>query len=665
MTHHNGKLACWLCWLTACALTAAMISGCSRPADTGEKPANTPVVPAKTPSADAPSGQPAASADPASANGEQQQFAADPFKVPAGDTATLQRYLLRLSNWAPRATSDVEDRDGWRHWADAVLAAAEKVLADTPTDEQRKQAAELKLRALATRFIRADHDGQAAAEQQWRDYAAELAGGPDADLKIIARRLLLRRDIERLTEGHPDEADQLLAKLKEFLPAPDLRPTDFSTAHRAALSLELIERYDLARAAYEAVADRFKDLKEPLDAADSSPSPVSEAALRMLADAQKRLDLLGRPLVVTSTLLDQTPLDWTPYVGKVVLLHFWDSEHRRNEVANIRANYDKFHDRGFDVLAVSLDSELAHVHHFLDEYPLPWPILFSHDRDAAGFDNPLARQCGVNRLPLSILIGRDGKVISIAATGAVLAKHLEQLLTTAPAQETPKTTVPSDANLPDAKQPDVKQPDAKPDNELKLTGNPYLPGKRWTAEETADWLAQMREKPESIKKRTGFQEGLLAGAEKVLASDLPEKQKNIATLARLEALHVISLAGDKDADEKIRAAVDAAKDNQDPEVAAEARFQSLEQRLLQADSLKPDEQTALLDEVEKFFAKQDPLTRHSRLASATVHIINNIPDKAAANKQMKRFSPIFMKSKDQDLVRYGRKLGEAAEPASK
>src|SRR5262249_55951941 len=137
-------------------------------------------------------------------------------------------------------------------------------------------------------------------------------------------------------------------------------------------------------------------------------------------------------------------------------------------------------------------------------------------------------------------------------------------------------------------------------------------------------------------------------------------QRTLALVAKLEALHVLSLEKQEHADEQIQQVLDLAKGNADPEHAKEVAFQSLEQRTMKSDDLPQAELVPLLDEIAKYFGNEPPVTRQSRLASGVVHVINRIEDDAVAKKQMLRFSPIFRKSKDVYLSRYGRKLAEAA-----
>ena len=65
---------------------------------------------------------------------------------------------------------------------------------------------------------------------------------------------------------------------------------------------------------------------------------------------------------------------------------------------------------------------------FLQENELPWKQLFSEDPEAQGMDHPMATHYGVMGIPTLILVGPDGKVVSLEARGEELGANLEELL---------------------------------------------------------------------------------------------------------------------------------------------------------------------------------------------------------------------------------------------
>ncbi len=93
------------------------------------------------------------------------------------------------------------------------------------------------------------------------------------------------------------------------------------------------------------------------------------------------------------------------------------------EVPNVKKNFDEFHARGFEVIAISIDEDREALEKFLKREPRPWIELHDGGLD----DTPVARQYGVTGPSTAILVDRDGKVASIHARGPELGKLLATL----------------------------------------------------------------------------------------------------------------------------------------------------------------------------------------------------------------------------------------------
>ena len=86
-----------------------------------------------------------------------------------------------------------------------------------------------------------------------------------------------------------------------------------------------------------------------------------------------------------------------------------------------------YHDHGFDVVGISLDDDEQMLKEFLEEEQIPWPILFSRDPKATGWEHPMASHYGISSIPAAILVDREGKVVSLEARGSELGKMVAEL----------------------------------------------------------------------------------------------------------------------------------------------------------------------------------------------------------------------------------------------
>jgi thiol-disulfide isomerase/thioredoxin len=121
------------------------------------------------------------------------------------------------------------------------------------------------------------------------------------------------------------------------------------------------------------------------------------------------------------------PLSVAALKGKVVLVDFWATwcGPCRAELPNVIATYNKFHDKGFEVIGVSLDSDRAKLEAFLKKQDgMVWQQFF----DGQGWSNELAAKYGVESIPFTVLIGTDGQIIGTSLRGEALGAAVEKAL---------------------------------------------------------------------------------------------------------------------------------------------------------------------------------------------------------------------------------------------
>jgi thiol-disulfide isomerase/thioredoxin len=140
----------------------------------------------------------------------------------------------------------------------------------------------------------------------------------------------------------------------------------------------------------------------------------------VMADPQ-----VGQPLDLKYTAVDGSKVDLSTMKGKVVLVDFWATwcPPCRGKVPNVVETYKKYHDKGFEIVGVSLDQDKDKLLAFTKEHEMVWPQYF----DGQGWDNSVSKSFGIDSIPAMWLVGKDGKLITTNARED-LAGNVEKAL---------------------------------------------------------------------------------------------------------------------------------------------------------------------------------------------------------------------------------------------
>jgi len=123
----------------------------------------------------------------------------------------------------------------------------------------------------------------------------------------------------------------------------------------------------------------------------------------------------------------KTKMKLSDLKGKVVLLDFWASwcGPCRKENPNVVDVYNRYKDKGFTVMSVSLDDNLDRWKQAIDQDGLTWP---NHVSDLKKWSSAAAQKYAVKGIPFTVLIDQEGNIIETNLRGPALEEALIKIL---------------------------------------------------------------------------------------------------------------------------------------------------------------------------------------------------------------------------------------------
>ena len=135
---------------------------------------------------------------------------------------------------------------------------------------------------------------------------------------------------------------------------------------------------------------------------------------------------VGDTLEIAFTDIKGNKFDLAKLKGKVVLVDFWATWCGPcvQEMPNVIAAYEKYHDKGFEIVGISLDQDKSSLERFIEKENMNWAQYF----DGKGWENEIAGRYGIKGIPATFLVGKKGTVIASDLRGGALEAKLAELL---------------------------------------------------------------------------------------------------------------------------------------------------------------------------------------------------------------------------------------------
>lgn len=284
-------------------------------------------------------------------------------------------------------------------------------------------------REAAKRLVHIGQDqlGSESAE------AVIAAFAKDPDPEVVAAVKLFREEmvlakahlmdaLDKAAEGDDAAVQELVARLTKLIEYKERSRPMLAAMIHCAQTLEFTRQYDHATQVYKLIEDGFKD---------NADTQTVSFMKRSVENGRLRLGLIGKPLAVEGLLAENgKPFDWGAYQGKFVLVDFWATwcQPCVEEFPNLKANYERYKERGLEIVGVNLDENLQQLARFRSFQKLPWNSVVQSNPSLRGLErDPRCKKIGVDAIPFIVLIGRDGNVLDIHLRGKELNQRLAEL----------------------------------------------------------------------------------------------------------------------------------------------------------------------------------------------------------------------------------------------
>ncbi|MEI8382886.1 MAG: redoxin domain-containing protein [Planctomycetota bacterium] len=248
----------------------------------------------------------------------------------------------------------------------------------------------------------------------------ELDPNEASEARRFARRELLLFEVEDFAKDETvaeEDRKRVAAETVALVKASGLIAADAEFATTVATAFEDFAPATEAKALYQSLGEMFVHSKH------------EEIAKRgaFLEGAARRLGIVGKPFELTGQTINGDPIDIATLEGKIVLVEFWATwcGHCLDELPALKRHYQKYHDRGFEIVAISVDDDREELESFLKKQQLPWTIVYDEE---AGSDHPATTQYGITAYPTSFLLDRAGRVIGTDLQGRKLSRKLIEYL---------------------------------------------------------------------------------------------------------------------------------------------------------------------------------------------------------------------------------------------
>jgi thiol-disulfide isomerase/thioredoxin len=181
------------------------------------------------------------------------------------------------------------------------------------------------------------------------------------------------------------------------------------------------------------IMDTYQGLDVTLKASTKGKEILAQIEnIKIILEAQKRTEIGEIAPEFSAPTPEGKMLGLNDIKGKVTLIDFWAAwcGPCRRENPNIVKVYEKYHDKGLEIIGVSLDGNMRQT-----DPKAAWVKAIEDDRltwhqisNLNYFNGPIAKMYNIQSIPSSFILDADGKIVAKNLRGPDLEAKMAELL---------------------------------------------------------------------------------------------------------------------------------------------------------------------------------------------------------------------------------------------